>query len=180
MKGHTLALVFTLAGPPTALLAAPHAHKHGAVNLDVAVDGAALIIGLESPLDNLSGFERPPRNDQERRAVEEALARLRSGVGLFSADAAAQCTLAKVEVNAPGLGTDTKLPAKTTASKEEHVDLDASFEYDCARPQLLRTLDVGLFEAFKRIQRIDVQVAGPKGQLKTTLRRPARSVPLQR
>lgn len=180
MKRHTLALVFTLAVPPLPLQAAPHAHEHGTVKLDVAIDGTALTIGLESPLDSLSGFERAPRNDRERRAAEEALARLRSGAGLFSADAAARCRLAKVEVNAPVLAPGTKPSGKTDETKDEHVDLDASFEYECSHPQLLRTLDVGLFEAFKRIQRIDVQVAGPKGQLKSTLKRPARSVPLQR
>ena len=41
-------------------------------------------------------------------------------------------------------------------------------------------LDVGLFDAYKRTQRIDVQVAGPKGQAKVTLKRPARKVQLVR
>jgi hypothetical protein len=180
MNRHTLALFFALAVPPVALLAAPHAHEHGAVKLDVAIDGAALTIGLEAPLDSLIGFERAPRNDKERRAADEGLTRLRSGAGLFSADAAAQCTLVKVEVQAPVLDPGTKASAKTAEAKDEHADLDATFEYKCAQPQLLRTLDVGLFDAFKRIQRIDVQVAGPKGQLKSTLKRPARIVPLQR
>ena len=49
-----------------------------------------------------------------------------------------------------------------------------------AKPDALRTLDVGLFDAYKRIQRIDVQVAGPKGQAKVTLKRPARKVQLVR
>jgi hypothetical protein len=180
MNRHALALFFALAVPPVASLAAPHAHEHGAVKLDVAIDGAALTIGLEAPLDSLIGFERAPRNDQERRAADEVLTRLRSGAGLFSADAAAQCTLAKVAVQAPVLDPGTKSSAKTAEAKDEHADLDATFEYKCAQPQLLRTLDVGLFETFKHIQRIDVQVAGPKGQLKSTLKRPARSVPLQR
>ena len=48
------------------------------------------------------------------------------------------------------------------------------------QPVELRNLEVGLFDAFKRIQRIDVQVAGPKGQSKLTLKRPARSIKLVR
>jgi hypothetical protein len=68
-------------------------------------------------------------------------------------------------------------PAKGGA---EHADLEASYRFQCAQPAQLRTLDLGLFEAYKRIQRIEVQVAGQTGQSKVTLRRPARSVTLTR
>jgi hypothetical protein len=71
-------------------------------------------------------------------------------------------------------------PGTKPATKDEHADLDASYEFTCAKPDELRTLDVGLFDAYKRTQRIDVQVAGPKGQAKVTLKRPARKVQLVR
>ena len=63
---------------------------------------------------------------------------------------------------------------------DEHADLEASYEFTCTQPDALRTLDVGLFDAYKRTQRIEVQVVGPKGQAKVTLRRPARKVQLVR
>jgi hypothetical protein len=154
------------------------AHEHGALKLDVAIEGNKLTIAMEAPLDNLLGFERAPRTDAERKAAAEVLARLRSptqGKALFSADAAAQCTLSKAEVNAPVIE-----PGAKPATKDEHADLDASYEFSCAQPAELRSLDVGLFDAYKRIQRIDVQVAGAKSQSKVTLKRPARSVKLVR
>ncbi|MCA3221841.1 MAG: DUF2796 domain-containing protein [Burkholderiales bacterium] len=154
------------------------AHEHGALKLDVAIEGNKLTIAMEAPLDNLLGFERAPRTDAERKAAAEVLARLRSpnqGKALFSADASAQCTLSKADVQAPVLE-----PGAKPAPKDEHADLDASYEFSCAQPAELRSLDVGLFDAYKRIQRIDVQVAGPKSQSKVTLKRPARSVKLVR
>jgi hypothetical protein len=144
----------------------------------VAIEGNKLTIAMEAPLDNLLGFERAPRTDAERKAAAEVPARLRSptqGKALFSADAAAQCTLSKAEVNAPVIE-----PGAKPATKDEHADLDASYEFSCAQPAELRSLDVGLFDAYKRIQRIDVQVAGAKSQSKVTLKRPARSVKLVR
>jgi len=42
----------------------------------------------------------------------------------------------------------------------------------------LRTLELGLIDAFKRLQRIDVQVVGVPGQRKVTLQRPTRTVKL--
>ena len=162
------------------------AHVHGVAKLDVAIEGNKLTVALESPLDSLLGFERAPRTDAERKAAADMLARLRSGGALFQADAAAQCVLSKAEVSAPVLEAVAKaaVPAVTTTSGKappnEHADLDASYEYTCAQPQQLRSLDLGLFDAFPRMQRIEVQVAGPQGQSKATLKRPARAVKLVR
>ena len=140
----------------------------------MAIEGNKLTIAMEAHLDNLLGFERAPRTDSERKAAAEVLARLRNpnqGKALFSADAAAQCTLSKADVQASVLE-----PGAKPAPKDEHADLDASYEFSCAQPAELRTLDVGLFDAYKRIQRIDVQVAGPKSQSTVTWQRPARNV----
>jgi len=174
----TRCLAFALACASGTAWAAGKAHEHGAVKLDVAIEGNQLMIEMEAPLDNLLGFERAPRTDVERKAAADVLARLRSpdkGSPLFVADAAAQCALSKAEVRAPVLE-----PGATSLAKDDHADLDASYEFTCAQPQELRGLDVGLFDAYKRIQRIDVQVAGPKGQSKVTLKRPARTVKLVR
>lgn len=158
--------------------AAGKAHEHGALKLDMAIEGDKLTIVMAAPLDNLLGFERAPRNDAERKAASDLLARLRStekAASLFVTDAAAQCTLGKAEVQAPVLEAGAK-----SAAKDEHADLDASYEFSCAKPGELRSVEVGLFEAYKRVKRIDVQVAGPKGQARITLRGQARKVQLVR
>lgn len=162
-----------LAGWQVPAQAAPHAHEHGVARLSVAVDGNTLSIDLDAPLDGFLGFERAPRTDAERKAAAELLLRLRDAASLFKPDAEAGCKAGEVKVDAPVLEPGAK-------GKGEHADLEAQFIFQCAQPQALRTLDVGLFDAFKRLQRIDVQVAGAKRQSKLTLRRPARSVPLAR
>ena len=174
--------VFTLACTCSTVWAAGKAHEHGALKLDVAIDGNQLTIEMQAPLDNLLGFERAPRTDAERKAADEVLARLRSpdkGAALFAADAGALCTLSKAEVRAPVLEPVAN-PATRASGKDEHADLDARYEFNCAKPDELRSLDIGLFGAFKRIQRIDVQVVGPKGQVKVTMKRPAHKVRLVR
>ena len=169
------------------------AHEHGVVRLDVSVEGSRLTIDMVAALDNWLGFERAPRTDAERKAAAEVLARLRNpqqGTPLFVPDAAAQCQLVKAEVLAPVLEPGAKPAAKSATapasppaahkSGGEHADLEASYTFQCAQPTPLRTLELGLFDAYKRIQRIHVQVAGPKGQSKVTLKRPARSITLVR
>lgn len=54
------------------------------------------------------------------------------------------------------------------------------YEFKCAKPAELRSLEVGLFAVYRRTQRIDVQVAGAKGQSRFTLRPKARTVTLAR
>lgn len=167
-----LALALTASLPAQA----GKAHEHGVAKLDLALEGNVLSASLDTPLDNLLGFERAPRTDAERRAAAELLQRLRKGEGVLSADAAAQCSFAKATVKAPVLE-----PAGATAgAKSEHADLEASFEFRCAQPQQLRAVELSLFDSFKRMQRIDVQVVGPQGQSKVTLRRPAKQVRLVR
>jgi hypothetical protein len=173
-----IVLAMALCGGAGTAWAAGKAHEHGALKLDVAIEGNKLTIAMEAPLDNLLGFERAPRTDAERKAATDVLTRLRSpdkGTPLFVLDAAAQCTLGKADVQAPVLE-----PGAKPAAKDEHADLVASYEFTCAKPDELRMLEVGLFDVYKRTQRIDVQVAGPKGQAKVTLKRPVRKVQLVR
>lgn len=173
-----------------ALAAASKPHEHGVVRLDVSIEGPQVTIAMIAALDNWLGFERAPRTDAERKAAAEVLARLRNpsqGAPLFALNAQAQCQLAQAEVSAPVLEPAAKPaaapavpPPPATKGGAEHADLEASYSFQCAQPAQLRSLDLGLFEAYKRIQRIEVQVAGPKGQSKVTIRRPARSVTLAR
>ncbi|NUZ06686.1 DUF2796 domain-containing protein [Piscinibacter koreensis] len=169
------AFLLALASAASLAGAASKPHEHGVVKLDVAVEGENLSVAMEAPLDIVLGFERAPRTDSERRAAADVLSRLREGAALFSPDAAAQCRRVRSDVRAGVLEAGARHPANT-----EHADLDATYEYRCAQPGSLRTLDVGLFDAFKRIQRVDVQVAGPGGQAKATLQRPARVINIRR
>ncbi|MGB7184263.1 MAG: DUF2796 domain-containing protein [Burkholderiaceae bacterium] len=157
-------------------------HEHGAVKLNIAIEGTELLIIMEAPLNNLLGFERRPRTDEERQAAAAVLTRLRGsdkGVSLFTLDAAAQCRLKSATVQAPVIEPELKSGTQTNP-KGGHADLDASYEFSCATPGELRMLGTTLFSTYKRIQRIDVQVIGPNGQSKLRLKRPDRQVPLAR
>jgi hypothetical protein len=155
--------------------AAGKVHEHGVARLDVAVSANGVSIELDTPLDNVLGFERAPRSDAERDKVKAVVARLRDGAALFRIDPAAGCTLARVElVSAPlQLG-----PA--VASAGDHGDLEGSYLFDCKAGAKAGFVEVGLFEAFSALKRVDLQVATPRGQLKATLRKPASRVVLAR
>ena len=150
-------------------------HEHGVARLDVAVDAGRVRIELDTPLDNLLGFERAPRSDAERDKVSAMVARLRAGEALFRIDAAAGCKLSKVDLVSPPLGL-----GKEAAAAGEHGDLNGSYEFLCVHGARAVFLEVGLFDAFPALKRIDLQVTTPKGQLKAVLRKPASRVALVR
>lgn len=157
--------------PHLAAVAGP-AHQHGVARLDVAVEATRVSIAFETPLDNLLGFERAPRSAAEQRAAEAVLARLRDAAALFRFDAAAGCRSTAIELRSAALKLgDTGAPAAG-----EHADLDASWTFSCERAPV--QLEHGLFAAFPRLQRLELQSATAVRQAGATLKRPAQRIPL--
>ncbi len=144
------------------------AHQHGVARLEVVVDGATLTVTLDSPLDNLVGFERGPRSAAERSAVQAMAQKLHNGATLLQPTPAAGCTLRGValasDVIDPALlakGAAPTVPGKPPAAGG-HADLEAVFSFDCRTPAALKGLAVGgLFQAFAKLHRLDAALAAP-------------------
>lgn len=176
-------LVSALWAPPVlAHSKNPGAHQHGVAKLALAVDGDMLEITLDSPLDNVLGFERAPRTDRERQAVRQMAQRFHSGE-LFTPTPAAQCTVAGAELAsaaldaallapassapaAPAAPTVTTAPgsSKDAGAHDGHADLEATVRYRCRQPGALKAVDVGLFKAFSGFRQIDAAVAAGSAQ----------------
>ncbi len=80
-------------------------HEHGSALLNIAVDGSAVIVELESPWDNLVGFEHAPSTDEQHALVDSALDILNEPGQLFSF-----------------IGTSCTIAEKTLESKLEDTD----------------------------------------------------------
>ena len=179
------------------LIAAPSwaagAHEHGVARLDIGVEPQRVSLAFTSPLDNLLGFERAPRSDAERQAAAAAVARLRDAGALFRIDTKAGCEPARVTLSSEALGLGASsanggagpaaaagnaVPTKPAGG--DHADLDADFEFRCRAGAQAAFVEVGLFEAFPRLQRLELQIVTPRGQMKATLRRPNSRVALVR
>jgi hypothetical protein len=144
---------------------AAHPHVHGIASVDIAIDAAAITVTMSSPLDNLIGFEHPPRTDGERAAAKAAIATLQQGGSVFAIDAAAGCALKSVDLSSAALDVGHPDPSEAQAG---HADIDGTYEFACANPRLAKFIDVGLFQ-FPHMQKVAAQVAGPNGQFKRDL-----------
>jgi hypothetical protein len=153
---------------PASPVAAEGAHEHGVASLDVVLDESRLVISLDSPLDNLLGFEHAPRNEKQRSAVKKMEATLQAA-DLFGFDAAAGCAPGKVEIVHP-------FAAGQPAQKggHDHADAEVSWAFTCATPAALKSVEVRLFDRFSHLKTLRVQFAGPRGQTSATLSRAKR------
>lgn len=163
------------------------AHEHGLADLRIAVDGTTVLIEFESPLDNLVGFEHAPRTTAQHDALAAMERRLKRFDGLFGPTDAAACVLADVQIESPYPRTDPHAHdhdghgddpdhdhahdhgEKTRhehahASAHDHADLYVVYQLECANPDALTAIDVGLFDAFPRLRSVRVESATPAGQ----------------
>lgn len=149
--------------PKLALAQTHAAHEHGKVAVDIAVEREQLTVAIDTPLDNLLGFERAPRSATEKQAADAAVARLRAADGWLRIDPQAGCQLRAVTLESGALGLGG------APAEGEHADLEGSVTYRCTDATRAAWIDVGLADAFKRVKVLQVQVAGPQGQAKQTL-----------
>jgi hypothetical protein len=148
------------------------AHVHGVARMMLSMEGTQLQAELELPLDTLLGFERAPRTPAERDAAAAALARLRDTVNVLRITPEKSCEVIEAQVQAPVL-------EGKAAPRDGHADALLSLRYTCSPTAAPQRLEVLLFQPFKRLDRIDVQMVLPQGQGKAVLRRTAPTVNLQ-
>jgi hypothetical protein len=139
-----------------------HAHVHGTGELAVAIDGNMLQIDLDSPLDNLLGFEHAPRDEKEKRALQAMSDKLQQAGSLFVPTAAARCVAQPTQMTPPFFEAAGK-------KNDGHADVEATLSFRCEAPAALKDIDVKLFEAFPALHKLNVQLATPHGQSAATL-----------
>lgn len=154
---------------PLAAVAGPH--EHGVARMNLAIDGQQLQVSIQVPLESLLGYERAPRDATEKAQATATLDRLKQSQEVIVTPPAAQCRPVEAgQIKAPLI--------EGKGGAEKHGDLNGEYKLICAQPAELRTLEASLFEVSRRITRVQVQVAGPKGSSQTTLRRNKRQIKL--
>ena len=107
----------------------PHEHGHG--KLDIVLEGEELVAELRIPAVNVVGFEHAPRDDAEREAVREAIARFANVAAVFVPDADAECESEDVEAEIAGTGHDGPWRVGAQGHVEEgHEDDDHDHDAD--------------------------------------------------
>ena len=186
--GTVVLLVFAAVG---ATAAETHdAHEHGAAEIELAVEGAEVVVNFASPLYNLVGFEHAPHDEADREAVAAARALLDDPANLAAFHADAGCMAVDTDVHwgaadaaqedehdAHGDEHDAHADeheAHEDEPEEQHADVTVAIRYSCDQPDRLASLTVTAFESFERLEEVEVRGVGPGGAVAET---PSRSSP---
>ena len=100
---------------------------------------------------------------RSRIGILAMAASLNKPAALFVTAPAAECAPTEVKLDSP-----VPEPAQKDAG-DGHADLDGEFVFRCAHAEALHDVEIRLFGAFPRLQRLDVQIAGPRGQAAAVL-----------
>lgn len=151
------------------------AHEHGVTILNVAAEDGVVLLELEGPAMNFVGFEYPPRTTEQKQAVQDTVAKLQAGASLFSLSPAADCRLAGADSRYIG-AADLEDESHEDEGHDDHHDeaghddhdedesahseFAAEYRFDCANPDKLAALTVGLFQQFPLTSEVEASYAG--------------------
>jgi hypothetical protein len=173
LPGLLALLPWAAAWPAQAAGAAEAAHVHGGARLELVIEPRSISLALDVPQHSLLGHEHAPRTPAEQQAAAELLARLRDGARLWPLPPGLKCVQRSAEVEAPLL--QRPAPSAAAAAAALHADIEARWQFACARVDGLRQLDIGpLLDAFGALQQVQAQVVSPSGQYQASARRPQR------
>jgi len=136
------------------------AHSHGMGMLEIAIDGKIVKGKFEIPMESLLGHEYLPRSAAEKKAMGELQIAVGKASYFISLAASAQCKEKSVKTES----------AMFEGKKSEHSDLDAEFEFECAKPEALTLIEFPLFAKHPRLASLKVDMVGPKGQKSLTVK----------
>lgn len=154
------------------------AHEHGVGRLNAVLDGQALELEFDSPAMNLVGFEHQATTPADKAKVAASRKQLENPLALFNLPKAAGCVISTQELNSPLFGdkpeadhdddddddhaTDGK-GAAAHAHHHDHSEIHAHYQFTCATPTALSTLDLSqVFKTFPATQKNQRAVDRPK------------------
>lgn len=145
------------------------AHVHGEGELNFAIDSSELHMELMMSAHDILGFETITTAAQQQQ-LDEALEKLQSE-NLWTLPKAAKCRLGSAHAAATGHnshddhghGHDTH--GRNHDNQGGHMDIAASYVFQCENIESLNQLSTTLFETFPRSEKIRVQGFTASGQL---------------
>ena len=176
MKTLSLSLLASIAAAP--LLAEEtrelDAHVHGVTEVRIAVEGGEVEITLHAPGMDIVGFEHEAVSDEDKAAVEDALARLEQAGSVVALDPAAECVLedAEAELHGGDAGHDDhedhEAEGRDEADHDEeaegrHTEFEAHYHFECGSPQSLTTVAFPFFESFPNAEEIEAEFVTEAG-----------------
>lgn len=152
------------------------AHEHGVGALNIAVDGTTLAMEFHAPGADIVGFEHAANSQEDRAAVDAAVATLAAPLDLFVLPAGAECsvTQASAELESEEDHEDHAADEdhedhaehdehEDHADETGHTEFHAEYTLYCANPEALTEIAFTYFDTFENARELEVQVITASG-----------------
>ena len=129
-------------------------HEHGVSTLKIAIEGQNMEMELESPANDIVGFEHAPENNKQKADIEHALSLLRKTTGVFIPSSKANC---KTNENSAEFEIEE-------GHSETHSGFHTTWKMTCSNPNQLTNLETTFFKLFPKAEEIEVEIISASGQ----------------
>lgn len=146
------------------------AHEHGAIKLEMAVEGKTIEIDLDGPAESFLGFEYKPVTVEEKKvfSAAESLWKKDLLTKLFVLDKKLGCKSSEVSFK-QDIDEDEK-PAKRTHDRDSrkasgiHSDVEAKAKIICAKDLKGQTIVVSVKKNYPHIKKLSIELVGSSVQ----------------
>lgn len=125
-------------------------HEHGVSTLKIAIEGRDLNMELESPANDIVGFEHAPENKNQKDTIQKALSQLKNMKGIFLTPTNAECIIMNV--------------SGEFEVEKDHAGFHIIWKIRCNNPENIKTLTTSFFKLFPKAEEIEVEVVSASGQ----------------
>jgi hypothetical protein len=154
------------------------AHVHGVAEINIAVDGAKATVEFRAPAESVMGFEHEAKSESDKKKRDAALEQLRmkrDQMVLFDPKLGCKSSEMKTAI-VEEKGNHTKAQPGKDAHKDqkksgEHREVHGAFSVACDKPLAGSRVKFGVYQAFRDIQEIKVQVLSDSGQSGATIKK---------
>lgn len=161
-------------------------HEHGVGELNIAIDGTAVVMEFHAPGADIVGFEYTAESAADRAAIDDAVATLAKPLELFVLPAAAECSVVQAsaeleseeahdEHHEAGHDDDhghehhehgedhADAHDDDHANEAEHTEFHAEYTLTCGKPDALSEITFAYFETFENARELEVQIVSGSG-----------------
>ncbi|WP_067862247.1 DUF2796 domain-containing protein [Neptuniibacter marinus] len=151
------------------------AHVHGEAVLNIATDQGDVEAVLRSPMANIVGFEYEAKSAEDKATQEKALKLLKNANNILKLSASANCLTEHVEVvwdeehgdhdheEHEGHDHHEEHADHEEHDHEGHADITATYHFKCSNPEALTDMTLSLFDSFKGVEKLHVNLITDKG-----------------
>lgn len=130
-----------------------HAHEHGSIRLETAVEGKTVNFSVDGPSESFLGFEYLPKTVKDKKVFEYAKNLwTKNFLNLISFERSVQCKITESSFEQKFDEHDKK--------NESHSDIEASSKLNCNRDLKGIKIIVNMKKYFKNIKKLKMDIIG--------------------